>query len=85
MLRMQAIPDYWRERGPEILTLSDSSGFIYDKDGIDSEKLKYIMELKNEKRVRISEYIKKYSKAITLKALSSAKKVILIRDGVLTR
>ena len=49
--------------GAMVLTLSDSSGFIYDKDGIDSEKLKYIMELKNEKRVRISEYIKKYSKA----------------------
>ena len=49
--------------GAKVLTLSDSSGFIYDKDGIDSEKLKYIMELKNEKRVRISEYIKKYSKA----------------------
>ena len=49
--------------GAKVLTLSDSSGFIYDKDGIDSEKLKHIMELKNEKRVRISEYIKKYSKA----------------------
>ena len=42
--------------GAKVLTLSDSSGFIYDKDGIDSEKLKHIMELKNEKRVRISEY-----------------------------
>jgi len=51
------------DMGAKVLTLSDSSGFIYDKDGIDSEKLKYIMELKNEKRVRISEYIKKYSKA----------------------
>ena len=49
--------------GAKVLTLSDSSGFIYDKDGIDSEKLKHIMELKNDKRVRISEYIKKYSKA----------------------
>tara|TARA_B000000532_G_scaffold71188_1_gene56707 strand:+ start:40 stop:936 length:897 start_codon:yes stop_codon:yes gene_type:complete len=51
------------DMGAKVLTLSDSSGFIYDKDGIDSEKLKHIMELKNEKRVRISEYIKKYSKA----------------------
>ena len=51
------------DMGAKVLTLSDSSGFIYDKDGIDTEKLKYIMELKNEKRVRISEYIKKYSKA----------------------
>ena len=49
--------------GAKVLTLSDSSGFIYDKDGIDSEKLQYIMELKNVKRVRISEYLKKYSKA----------------------
>ena len=51
------------DMGAKVLTLSDSSGFIYDKDGIDSEKLKHIMELKNEKRVRISEYTKKYSKA----------------------
>ena len=49
--------------GAKVLTLSDSSGFIYDKDGIDSEKLQYIMELKNVKRSRISEYLKKYSKA----------------------
>ena len=49
--------------GAKVLTLSDSSGFIYDKDGIDSEKLQYIMELKNVKRARISEYLMKYSKA----------------------
>ena len=49
--------------GAKVLTLSDSSGFIYDKDGIDSEKLQYIMELKNVKRSRISQYLKKYSKA----------------------
>jgi glutamate dehydrogenase (NADP+) len=49
--------------GAKVLTLSDSSGFIYDKDGIDNEKLQYIMELKNEKRARISEYLNKYSKA----------------------
>ena len=47
----------------KVLTLSDSSGFIYDKDGIDEEKLQYIMELKNIKRGRISAYIDKYSKA----------------------
>ena len=51
------------DMGAKVLTLSDSSGFIYDKDGIDSEKLQYIMELKNVKRARISEYLKKYSKA----------------------
>src|SRR5206468_11229255 len=38
------------------VTLSDSSGFVYDKDGIDREKLEYVMELKNVRRGRISEY-----------------------------
>ena len=51
------------DMGARVLTLSDSSGYIYDKDGIDKEKLEYIMELKNIKRDRISEYIKKYPKA----------------------
>ena len=51
------------DMGAKVLTLSDSSGFIYDKDGIDKEKLQYIMELKNIKRDRISAYIAKYSKA----------------------
>ena len=51
------------DMGAKVLTLSDSSGYIYDKDGINKEKLEYIMELKNDKRERISEYVKKYSKA----------------------
>ena len=51
------------DMGAKVLTLSDSSGYIYDKDGIDKEKLQFIMELKNIKRERISAYIKKYSKA----------------------
>ena len=51
------------DMGAKVLTLSDSSGFIYDKDGIDKEKLEYIMELKNIKRDRISAYLDKYSKA----------------------
>ncbi len=51
------------DMGAKVLTLSDSSGYIYDKDGINKEKLEYVMELKNEKRERISEYVKKYSKA----------------------
>ena len=42
------------------LTASDSNGFIYDPDGIDTEKLAYIMELKNVKRGRIKEYADKY-------------------------
>lgn len=49
--------------GGKVLTLSDSSGYIYDEDGIDRAKLAYVMELKNEKRGRISEYIEAYPKA----------------------
>jgi len=44
------------ELGGKVLTLSDSSGFIYDPDGIDKDKLAYIKQLKNVKRGRISEY-----------------------------
>ena len=50
--------------GGKVLTMSDSSGFIYDKSGINEEKLKFIMYLKNIQRGRISEYVKKYPKAI---------------------
>ncbi|WP_430810839.1 NADP-specific glutamate dehydrogenase [Carboxylicivirga sp. 1411-1] len=46
--------------GGKVLTLSDSSGYIYDPDGIDNEKLKYVMYLKNNKRGRIKEYADKY-------------------------
>ena len=49
--------------GAKVLTLSDSSGYIYDKDGINSEKLAHVMDIKNIKRKRISEYVKKYPKA----------------------
>ena len=45
------------------ITASDSSGFIYDPDGISREKLDFIMELKNERRGRIHEYAEKYSSA----------------------
>lgn len=48
------------QSGAKVLTMSDSSGFIYDKEGIDEEKLAYILHLKNEKRERISEYTKEY-------------------------
>ena len=50
--------------GGKVLTMSDSSGYIYDSSGIDEEKLKFIMYLKNVQRGRISEYIKKYPKAV---------------------
>jgi glutamate dehydrogenase (NADP+) len=46
--------------GGKVVTLSDSSGFIHDPDGIDDEKLAYVMELKNIKRGRIKEYADKY-------------------------
>lgn len=49
------------ELGGKVVTLSDSSGFIYDPDGIDEEKLTYVMRLKNVKRGRIEEYAKKYN------------------------
>jgi len=46
--------------GGKTVTLSDSSGMIYDPDGIDEKKLAYVMELKNVKRGRIKEYAEKY-------------------------
>ncbi|MFH2035426.1 MAG: NADP-specific glutamate dehydrogenase, partial [Candidatus Zixiibacteriota bacterium] len=48
------------ELGGKVLTLSDSSGYIVDKDGISNEKLAWVMELKNVKRGRIKEYADKF-------------------------
>ncbi|MEC7504619.1 MAG: NADP-specific glutamate dehydrogenase [Candidatus Thermoplasmatota archaeon] len=45
------------------VTFSDSSGFIHDPDGIDREKLAWVMDLKNNRRGRISEYAKQYPSA----------------------
>ena len=50
--------------GAKVVTLSDSDGFIYDKDGLDEEKLKYVFQLKNVKRGRIREYAEKYPSAV---------------------
>ena len=47
--------------GAKVVTLSDSSGYIYDKDGIDAEKLAFIMELKNVKRGRVKEYAEHFN------------------------
>ncbi|MEK9781477.1 MAG: NADP-specific glutamate dehydrogenase [Flavobacteriales bacterium] len=47
----------------KVVTLSDSSGYVYDPEGIDEEKLQFVMELKNVKRQRISAYIEKHPKA----------------------
>lgn len=49
--------------GGKVVTLSDSGGYIYDKDGIDMDKLNYVMDLKNNRRGRISEYAEKYKSA----------------------
>ncbi len=51
------------ELGGRVVTLSDSSGYIYDAEGIDAEKLAWVMELKNERRGRISEYVQQYPSA----------------------
>ena len=49
--------------GAKVLTMSDSSGFIHDPDGIDEEKLAFIMQLKNVSRQRIDKYVEQYPKA----------------------
>ena len=49
--------------GAKVVTLSDSNGFIYDPQGIDEEKLKYVFMLKNVQRGRIREYVTKYPEA----------------------
>jgi len=48
------------ELGAKVVTLSDSSGYIYDTNGIDAEKLAFVMELKNVRRGRIKEYADKF-------------------------
>jgi len=49
--------------GAKVITMSDSSGTLFDKDGINEYKLSHIMYLKNEKRSRIHEYLKKFPSA----------------------
>ncbi|MGI0105036.1 NADP-specific glutamate dehydrogenase [Salinimicrobium sp. WS361] len=51
------------ELGGKVVTMSDSSGYIYDKTGIDAGKLAFIMDLKNVKRGRIKEYLNEYPDA----------------------
>ncbi|EDM44393.1 NADP-glutamate dehydrogenase [unidentified eubacterium SCB49] len=51
------------EFGGKIVTMSDSGGYIFDSEGINAEKLAFIMNLKNVKRGRISEYVDKYPSA----------------------
>ena len=49
------------ELGGKVVTLSDSSGTIFDSEGLDLEKLDFVKDLKNNKRGRIEEYAKKYN------------------------
>ena len=51
------------QMGGRVLTLSDSGGYIHDKDGIDAEKLAWVMDLKNNRRGRIAEYVEQYPNA----------------------
>ena len=51
------------ELGAKVVTMSDSSGYIHDADGITKEKLAHIMHIKNVKRGRIKEYVNKYPSA----------------------
>jgi glutamate dehydrogenase (NADP+) len=48
------------ELGAKVVTLSDSGGYIYDKDGVDQDKWEFVMDLKNNRRGRIKEYADKY-------------------------
>jgi glutamate dehydrogenase (NADP+) len=50
--------------GAKPVTLSDSSGYIYDEEGINREKLAYVMDLKNVRRGRLKEYVEKYPNAV---------------------
>ena len=59
------------ELGGKVVTMSDSSGYIYDVNGIDEEKLAFIMDLKNNQRGRINEYVKKFPSAVYTEADAS--------------
>ena len=51
------------DMGAKAVTLSDSGGFVHDPNGIDNEKLAWVMELKNERRGRIAEYVERFPNA----------------------
>jgi glutamate dehydrogenase (NADP+) len=56
------------ELGAKVVTLSDSSGYIYDADGIDRDKLAYVKHLKNVRRGRVKDYAEKYPSAVYTEA-----------------
>ncbi len=60
------------ELGAKVVTLSDSSGYIYDPEGINQEKLAFVMDLKNVRRGRISEYADRFGSATFTAADASA-------------
>ena len=60
------------EMGARALTLSDSAGYIHDEQGIDKEKLAFVMDLKNVRRGRIKEYADKYRSAVYTAVSSSS-------------
>jgi len=59
------------ELGGKVVTLSDSSGYIYDEEGIDNDKLQFVKRLKNLRRGRIREYVDKYSETVYTEADST--------------
>ena len=59
------------ELGGKVVTLSDSSGYIYDEEGIDDDKLAFVKRLKDIRRGRIREYIDKYSETVYTEADST--------------
>ena len=59
------------ELGAKVVTLSDSSGYVYDEEGISQDKLAFVKRLKNVRRGRIKEYVDKYSQAVYTEADSS--------------
>lgn len=50
--------------GGKVVTLSDSNGYVYDEEGINEDKLEFVMQLKNVRRGRIKEYVDKYKNAV---------------------
>ncbi|MGE5840948.1 MAG: NADP-specific glutamate dehydrogenase [Deltaproteobacteria bacterium] len=59
------------ELGARVVTLSDSSGYVYDEEGINRDKLAFVKRLKNLRRGRIKEYVDKYSQAVYTEADSA--------------
>ena len=67
------------DMGAKVLTLSDSSGFIHDPSGINKDKLKYIMDLKNVQRGRISMYVKKYPRQNSIQKRSRGQFLVILQ------